>query len=294
MKYLKYFQTETERSAYKDSSNFILPNVNYVVESDSVNFNPYVPKVPQKAGDIVYYVNGGLKTIGYANWDSSLGTPIGVIIIPEGFAPDRKARMVALSGESDTTWGGSDTNIGLTIYTKVPITDNVDSTSTGSNKNGYLPSDNFTGVTSYVDSVAKYGHSTNRIPSPYAGDAPNPEYYKEISGNNALSDFNGLENTRTLVEFNSTRYRAANHCWTYKDAANSDTQWYLPACGELGYMIPRLKEIQAGLAAVSAVRLGSYGNYWSSSEYSSNYAYHVGVSGSVDYKSNSNRNIARP
>ena len=42
MKYLKYFQTEVERSTYKSSSDFILPNVNYVVESNSVEFNPNI------------------------------------------------------------------------------------------------------------------------------------------------------------------------------------------------------------------------------------------------------------
>lgn len=61
MKYLKYFQTETERSTYKSSSDFILPNVNYVVESDSVDFDPYVPPVPKNV--ITYYANEKLVEI---------------------------------------------------------------------------------------------------------------------------------------------------------------------------------------------------------------------------------------
>lgn len=101
MKYLKYFQKEVERSTYKDSSEFILPNVNYVVESDSVNFNPYVPPVP--AGGIVYFSEGKLKSIHYNDWTSDLGIPVGVITIPQGFAPDGKARMVALSGQTKVT-----------------------------------------------------------------------------------------------------------------------------------------------------------------------------------------------
>lgn len=282
MKYLKYFKTETERSDYKSSSEFILPNVNYVVESDSVDFNPYV-LVPQKAGDIVYYVNGSLKTIGYTNWKTELGTPVGVITIPEGFAPDGKARMVALSGQTSVAWGGYGTDTSLTNYNRVPTTDNAGATTTGSASSAYLPSDKFTGTVSYVDPGTQYsGTSRTMIPSPYltvdGKNEPNPAYYAEISGyNNALSDFNGLENTQTLVGL-GTGYTAANVCWTYKDAANSGTQWYLPAMGELGYMMPRFNEINAGLAAVGAVQLDSSNRYWSSSEYSSNGACNVSTS----------------
>jgi hypothetical protein len=300
MKHLRLFKTEAERSTYKGSSDFILPNVNYVVESDSVDFNSYVePKVPQKAGDIVYYKDGSLKTVKYTDWKTDLGTPVGVITIPEGFAPDGKARMVALSGQTTKKWcpSSAQTDTSLTNYTKVPTTDNAGSTSTGSNVNGYLPSDKFTGATSYVDSVAKYFQyfqTSNMIPSPYAGDAPNPEYYKEISGNNALSDFNGLTNTKTLVELDSAKYQAANHCWTYNDGV-STTQWYLPACGELGYMMPRFNEIQAGLAAVSAAQLGSLNSYWSSSESSSNDAYDVYTgNGLVGNYSKNSSDYARP
>lgn len=288
MKYLKYFQTEAERSTYKSSSDFILPNVNYVVESDSVEFNPYVAPVLQKAGDIVYYVNGGLKTIGYADWSSELGTPVGVITIPEGFAPDGKSRMVALSGQTNKTWGEYSDISELNNYNKVPTTDNAGNTSTSSHVSGFLPSDKFTGNTSYVDSVAKYSQSSNMIPSPYitmnGKNEPNPEYYKTIlSGEtnvNVLADFDGLNNTQILVSL-GTDCPAANACWTYKDAANSDIQWYLPACGELGYMMPRFNEIQAGLAAVSAVQLRPSISYWSSSE-DSNFAYYVSTyNGSV-------------
>lgn len=295
MKYLKYFKTEIERSDYKSSSNFILPNVNYVVESGSVDFNPYVPQiVPPAAGDIVYYKDGSLKTIGYTEWKSELGTPVGVITIPAGFAPDGKARMVALSGQVSNAWGDYGTDTRLTNYNRVPTTDNVDSTSTGSNPYGYLPSDNFTGATSYVDSVAKYSKTSNLIPSPYAGDAPNPDYYKTISGyNNALSDFSGKANTELLVGL-ETDYPAANACWTYSDGI-SNTKWYLPAMGELGYMMPRFNEIQAGLAAVSAVQLDSSNYYWSSSEYSPGRAYYVYTSnGPVDHRNKYDSLYARP
>ena len=154
---------------------------------------------------------------------------------------------------------------------------------------------------SYVDPGTRYRYSGRvMIPSPYltvdGKNEPNPAYYAEISGyNNALSDFSGLENTKVLVELNSDNYPAANTCWTYKDAANSGTQWYLPAIGELGYIMPRCNEIQAGLAAVSAVQLDSSSAYWSSSEDASYYARYVAME--AGYVNSSGKNYtyyARP
>ena len=283
MKYLKYFQKEVERSTYKDSSEFILPNVNYVVESDSVNFNPYVP---QKAGDIVYYVNGGLKTIGYADWKTDLGTPVGVIVVPKGFAPDGKARMISLkyatyAGTSSDTkvnikWGPNITDITLTNYNRVPITDNVGSTTTDSNGYGYLPSDNFSGTASMIDPETKYSRSDYLIPSPYLNGAANPDYYGAIEGyNNALSDFNGLGNTATLVGLGSD-YIAANAANNYSDGV-STTKWYLPAMGELGYLVPRFNEINNAIAAVGGIAIPS-GDFWSSSECDSGRVYYLSMS----------------
>lgn len=281
MKHLRLFKTEAELSTYKSGSEFILPNVNYVIESDSVEFNPYVELIQQKAGDIVYYTNGNLKTTPYTNYNTSMGPAVGVIVIPKGFAPDGKSRMVALSGQTNTIWSNINTDTTMTHYTALPTTDNTGTTTTGSATDGYLPSDKFAGTVSYVDPITHYS-GTNRtmIPSPYltvdGKNEPNPAYYAEISGyNNVLSDFNGLENTQTLIELDSANYKAASHCWNYKDSANSTTQWYLPACGELGYMIPRFSDINAGLAAVGADQLFSFEFYWSSSEFSSRHTYCV-------------------
>ena len=53
-------------------------------------------------------------------------------------------------------------------------------------------------------------------PSPYLGNDKtfNPEYSKELSGNNAMSDFNGASNTEVLVGI-STGYTAANAAHNY-------------------------------------------------------------------------------
>ena len=193
--------------------------------------------------------------------------------------PDGKARIIGLKpvdkngNASDSHVGmewGDDTDTSLTNYGKVPTTDNAGSTSTGSNSNGYLPSDAFIGAQSFVDGKAKYIGSTPYIPSPYLGDdkTMNPEYSKELEGNNALSDFNGLSNTQTLVGL-GTDYTAANAAWKYKDSANSTVQWYLPAMGELGFIMARFNEINAAIRSVGGVSVAVDNDYyfWSSTEY---------------------------
>ena len=42
MKYLKYFEQASAYEAYKNGSDFITPNVSYIEESNSIEFNPYV------------------------------------------------------------------------------------------------------------------------------------------------------------------------------------------------------------------------------------------------------------
>ena len=84
-------------------------------------------------------------------------------------------------------------------------------------------------------------------------------------------------------------YPAACCCSRYKTSGIGKGSWYLPACGELGYILPRFNEINIALAAIieknpslGAVQLGASSGYWSSSEYISTYARYVYTSyGSV-------------
>jgi hypothetical protein len=237
--------------------------------------------------DVAYWDGSAVKTCSYNNYNTSLGTAIGVVVIPEGFAPDGKARIVGLkpmdsfgmtnSYKISLYWdaSGNYVDTSLTNYTKVPTTDNVSSNSTGSASisnsttgNGCLPSDKFTGIQSYVDAISKYSVTSYLIPSPYSGDTYNPEYYKTISGNNALSDFNGLSNTQALVSLGSN-YQAANYCWDYNDGSGSNIQWYLPAMGELGYLMPRLNAIDEIIVSLGGVAIQDAATLWSSSEYDS-------------------------
>lgn len=281
MQYIRQFSSESEYLDFKETPDFITPNVSLITDSYTVMFNEYVP--PISLCDIAYWDGSRVQTTTLNKWSESLGTPIGVVVIPERFLPDGKARMVALTfvdsnGNASTkdintiTWGPMG-NTDLIDFNRVPTTDNNSSTTTGSDGYGYLPSDAFTGTQSFVDAQAKYSQSSSLIPSPYLNDTTmNSAYSEAISGyNNVLSDFNGLSNTQTLVGLGST-YKAANAAWNYSDGVSS-TQWYLPAMGELGFLSPRLNAINAAITAMGGVAVGGINGFWSSSEDAQNAFY---------------------
>ena len=265
---------------------YVTPNVCYVDEVKGMKFNPYIPPPLAIAGDVAYWDGSKVKTTPLSSWSTSLGTPVGVVVVPEGFAPDGRVRIVSLMGvdrngnqsSSHIMMGWGPTNdTTSTDLTKVPTTDNAGSTSTGYNGVGYLPSDKFTGAQSFVDPKAKYFDVTPYIPSPYLGDSPNPEYYKTFNISiyyNVLSDFNGLSNTETLVSL-GTGYTAVNACWKYNDSV-STLQWYLPAIGELGYLMPRFNEINNAITALGGLAVASGNYFWSSSK-SNNNAYFMNI-----------------
>lgn len=294
MKYIKKFEKVSQFEDFKNSSEWITPNVSYVVEMSKCNFQPYIPP-PTMAGDVAYWDGSKVKTISLDNYNTTLGTAIGVVAVPSGFAPDGKTRIISLNPvnaygnpvQTNTTiiWGPTgDTT--LPNYTKVPITDNKGLTADSSSLDGYPVADRFVGTASYADPIAQYFDSPY-IPSPYLGDKPNPEYYKQIDGGNALSDFNGLTNTQTLVGLGSS-YVAANACWNYNDGA-SNLQWYLPAIGEIGCYIAR-----CSLIGNSINSLNGYSNMgtglWSSTEYSSLDVYKTAVMGARIYCSSMSKN----
>ena len=302
MKYIHVFNNTANSASYVNSDKYIEPSFVCTRSRRTTDYYPVIP--PISLGDIVYWDGSDVRTVTQSEWNTSLGTPIGVVVIPNKMLPDRKARMIsikavnqsgnAVSSNYSMAWGSTSTDTSLANYDCVPTTDNAGSTSTGLSSTGVCPTDRLVsgGTKSYVDPLAGYSSSYtyNLIPSPYLGDNStfNPEYSKAISGhNNALSDFDGLGNTQTLVGL-GTGYAAANACWKYKDGV-SDTQWYLPAAGELGFLAARLQTINAALSLVGGVAIGYYHNIWSSTENAIDLAYiiYTGTPNmDVYYKSN--------
>lgn len=213
-------------------------------------------------------------------------------------------------------WGQYDVDISnMTNYNQVCYVGSngsVNKDVQGVNSTAFLPSDNFSTVQNPYDKDTYFYYNDNDkyIPSPYnEDDTRNPAYYQTASpssSNNAMSDFDGVGNTTKLINLatgqrdwktastitnskDSGYSPAACCCWRYHTEGTKQGDWYLPACGELGYIMPKLNKInQAINTLISAygssvgVQVNNDGGYWSSSEKSSYYACYMYMSdGSV-------------
>ena len=191
---------------------------------------------------------------------------------------------------------------------------------------GYLPSDSYhqsfknseEDITTDKGSHWYNGCSDNMIPSPYTTRMErNPNYGKGADGQQSsfLSDFNGKQNTQYIVAYetkqpdwqtddeidntyegdNTGHFPAALCCLRYHTDGTEPGDWYLPAAGELGCIMPRFAVIQAALKAVVAVApllavpLHENYIYWSSSEYSNISAYRVDTGSGYTGNYNKNR-----
>ena len=283
-------------------------------------------------GDIKYVKDKNLQAF-KNNPENNQYVPIGIVVIPKSHTqvilPDGDPRkgcniIMSLVTMSCTTTEGSvdDSNtnemkwgfpdlVVNTQHTTVNCYSNTtqDSSTLTTNGYAYLPSDNYTKMPSNVCPSIRYyfdSTTTNKlIPSPYKvvdGEwLPNEDYYTtKISNKNALSDFDGLENTLrilaqvTVTDWTSSssilnsaskgNYPAACCCarfrttGTYRlcDEPNlTQRVWYLPASGELGYIPPNFK--------VNNTALGNIRNlYGSSVAVQMNTSYYWGSSGHSD------------
>ena len=204
--------------------------------------------------------------------------------------------------EQSMYWGEQGTDISsLPNLTQAPIVStgssagDTSSTVTGQNKSPHLPSDKFSAVQCPHDTDAYYCDSFyssyKQAPSPYLTDGSrNPAYYQTTSpssSSNALADFDGIGNTEKIItqrgskDYNSwtpgrtteADYPAASCCDMFHTEGTSQGDWYLPACGELGYIMPPFNKINEALTnmrnayglSVGATMHTVY-SYWSSTE----------------------------
>lgn len=240
-------------------------------------------------------------------------TPIGVEVIPaeHDVYGTGQAGIMSLAEMNYSTpdvgsseyqmiyWGGRSTDTSLPNYNVVNyIGDN------GNLNNGvvkgtadytFLPSDQFSIVTG-LDGYSNYNYNNSNkyAPSPFNADGSRNEAYytTAYSTANALSDFDGVGNTKVLTDLATSQsdwktattitdsgnvgyYPAACCAWRFHTAGTEQGQWYLPACGEFGYVVNRISAINTTInkvlsvyASVVAVALPTNKYYWSSSEYS--------------------------
>lgn len=283
-------------NAYNEAApSFDLPHVSLTKNDNIVHNHP----ISSLAVGTYLYNDGTTGTTANSN-------VVGVCVIPDGLLPDRKARFMSVKAITTASTAGStseesiiwSSNYSRTVlpkqYTQVPCVGLNEKKGTGvitnqvehSNGNGYIPSDSengdFTALTNPYDSVTKfaYNDSDHHIPSPFMNNGAFNENYSTLfttggtAINNALSDFDGFRNTQILIK--DADVVAAKHCAIFNPGYR-EGEWYLPAVGELGFIMPRFKVINSKLSALgsSGVRLTHYGYYWSSTESDGSFAWSV-------------------
>ena len=300
-KFITKFDTTAEYNSAK--SNFDLPHVSLTKDNMIVHYHP----ISSLAVGTYLYNDGTTGTTANSN-------VVGVCVIPDGLLPDRKARFMSVKAitedsEESIVWSNDYSRTVLSKqYTEVPcvglnedeepgvITNQVEHSS----DSGYMPSDSengsFTALTNPYDSVTKFAcdYYDHHIPSPFMNNGAFNENYSTLfttdgtAFDNALSDFDGFRNTQILIK--DADVVAAKHCAIFNPGYGNG-KWYLPAVGELGFIMPRFEVINSKLSALgsSGVQLDADSEYWSSTEYDEFDAWYVGttsgaVSGNYKYE----------
>ena len=135
-------------------------------------------------------------------------------------------------------------------------------------------------VVFYVDNTGQHGwaialQDAGRTTWGYNGfDTPIPNF---TTARQAIYDLDGYENTR-IVRQCGTNFHVFN-------LVDFDNGWYVPAIGQLNYLYGNIREVNASLEMVGAVKFieDSGWDYWSSTEYSGFYAWVLKPSGELVY-----------
>ena len=281
-------------NAYNEAApSFDLPHVSLTKDDMIVHYHP----ISSLAVGTYLYNDGTTGTTANSN-------VVGVCVIPDGLLPDRKARFMSVKAitedsEESIVWSNDYSRTVLPKqYTEVPCVGlneedeeqvNITNQVEHSSDSGYMPSDyengNFTALTNQYDSVTKFAcnYYDHHIPSPFMNNGAFNENYSTLfttggtAINNALSDFDGFGNTQILIKDDDVV--AAKQCAKFNPGYR-DGEWYLPAVGELGFIMPRFKEINSKLSELgsSGVQLYDGYEYWSSTESSKFNAWSVSTS----------------
>ena len=325
----------------EDSITFIKDSGKiYTHEREYKSVNWSILKKEANVCDVCFYDKEQDKLIIVSEWSAethpaSRYTPIGVVVIPSSHDVygTGEAGVISLKEMNYSTpdtgsisyqnmyWGQYIRDLSLSNLTRAPIGNTEDGIPTEQTEKPHLPSDKFSGTQCLHDTDTYY-RDLAYAPSPYLTDGSrNPGYYQTSSpssSNNCLADFDGKGNSKILwdnatsqsdwkiassiANTSSSGYSpTACCCWRYHTEGTQQGDWYLPACGELGYIMPPFNKINEAIDKIRnaygssvGVQLDPNGGYWSSSEYSGSRARYVSTfNGGVNWLSKDYRACVR-
>lgn len=222
------------------------------------------------------------NSLSKAIYPASKFTPIGVVVIPKshdvyGTGEIGIVGLLYCDSDSSTnrgvldykavTWGSTYRAVsGLKNFTKVPnygVAGSQQLDLISEENSGCLPTTYNSAVKCLHDDKAYYYSETvNAAPSPYLSNGEKNDMYSSTdvpsSSLNMLSDFNGLSNTQAINEMSSLDYPAARYAKNHIRPGTSKGDWYLPACGELGYLAARFQEIKDSFDKIKKIYNGEF------------------------------------
>ena len=208
----------------------------------------------------------------------------------------------------EMAWGGSGYNVtGLNGRLPIPLISNTGYSGLGSTQTlvewnttvmggiyYFLSSDVISNnYPNPFDEGTYFNNSTvkNLLPSPYiTGGGKNPIYHSTANTGNVLSDMSGKNNTNIILALDNSSsidwqtsetiqnignnefiHPAAQCCWRYHTIGTMQGDWYLPAAGELGYLIVRFDKIGTSIEKIDSFNFTArvFGNvmtFWSSTQ----------------------------
>ncbi len=193
---------------------------------------------------------------------------VGICVIPSNFLPDSYARFISPPVNYSAIWGE-----------RIKLR---------ANQNKCLPTNGGKDNFGYFRDLDK---SSLMFTSPYLPDNSfNPDFLRDLEGDNAFQDFKGYENTKIYWEKYSflREVNCFNLCFKEAPLYRKE-DWYLPAIGELACIPPRFEIIVEKIVEASYEEPGfafkSY-FYWSSTETDNNRAWYIGLGLNVISQSN--------
>lgn len=284
MKYFRLFQTHAEHEQEKGELEKLEMYLSYCKNTDEVTLF-YNKKSKYEVGDYLLSSGEVIKNADYTNQKV-----IGVCVIPDNFISkmgiNSKARFCALT-ESTAEYKTSDTeDIELSMFNKIGcVGESVAESGLGNWSASNILTHNavdlsfISGQANHFNKTVKnkydpgtywyFNTRTHHIASPYL--YTNGEYvFNEGIYNgcvngivSALSDMDGKANT-TAIE--NSDHKAVIFCAGYSTNGTSAGDWYLPAIGELAFIMPRFDIINNAISKVDGTSFNTTGTYWSSTQ----------------------------